>query len=339
MRKWHKRSLLVLGLGVVGTLLLGLRPALVPDEIVQISHFSQEIPLPEHLRDSDFSFSHAISVNAPHRGTWYANGSEDVHPLLKSAEWKINLSCRDGKLIIHSEAPQLSAEMAQIKAGWLVGLGEPCLVRRPNGDIHTEYQLHISCRMEYIPCFWQKTLREHFIQFITIDVEDAAADMGTILLADMGRDTPFASQFHPGMTGPAPILPARYCYSAKENALLRLLHTLAACTPTTHHYLSQRLTNGADQLCRFATDAPWPACWGDAADMAETIAYRVGPTLEYLAEQECFGNQQLADFINGESFAKIFGTHFRNSKSSDIGVNLRDIEIQRITPQEQQKEE
>lgn len=334
MRKWHKRSLIVIGLGLVGTILLGLRPAIVPDEIVQISHFAQEIPLPEHLRNSDFSFSHSIQVNAPHRGTWYANGGADIHALLKPNEWKINLSCRDGKLIVHQEEPQLSAPMAQIKANWLVGLGEPCRVRRPNGSFHTEYQLHISCSMEYIPCFWQKPLCEHFVQFITIDVEDAAADMGTILLADMGSNTPFASQFHPGTTGPPAVLPARYCYSAKENALLRLLHTLAACTPDTHRYMSPRLISGADQLCHFATDAPWPDCWGKAAPMAQTIAYRVGPTLEYLAEQECFGNQQLADFINSDKFAKIFGNHFRDAKSSDISVNLGDIEIRQITPQE-----
>ncbi len=328
MKKWHKRTLIVLALGMLGTVALGLRPALSPDEVQEIRHFSTEMPLPDRLKESSFAFTHTIQLQNPHRGTWYAAGQQSVHPQLTQAEWPVEVRCEGGKLLVSAPPPPLHSKWAQLRATWVVGIGDVSYVRRPNGSNHAEYQLHISCNIERTPCFWQKPQQEMFVQFITIDVEDEAADMGTAMLAD--ATSPFFSQFSPGTDGPAPQLPARYCESPISNALLRMLHTLAACTPETHEQLTPRLVNGAARLAQFATQAPWPECWGTSADMARTIAYRVGPTLEYIADQECFGNQQLADFINGENFSRIFGDKFTDSKSSDINEEIESIDIQRI---------
>lgn len=328
MKKWHKRTLIVLTLGLLGTVALGLRPALTPDDVQEIKHFSTESPLPENCKESRFAFTHTIQLQTPHRGTWYAEGQQNVHPLLSPAEWSIEVSCREGKLQVSAPPPPLHSKWAHLRATWVVGIGDVSYVRRPNGRKHAEYQLHISCNIERTPCFWQQPQREMFVQFITVDVEDEAADLGTALLAD--TDSPFFSQFSPGTTGPTPQLPSRYCESPISNVMLRLLHTLAACTPETHRQLTPRLINGATQLSRFATQAPWPECWGNSADMAGTIAYRIGPTLEYLAEHECFGNQQLTDFINGENFSRIFGEKFSDAKSSELNNELESIDIQRI---------
>lgn len=332
MKKWHKRTLIVVALGLLGTVALGLRPALTPDDVQEIKHFSTELPLPDRQKDSRFCFTHTIQLHSPHRGTWYAGGQQTVHPLLTPAEWSIQVSCADGKLRVTAPPPPLHSKWAHLRATWVVGIGDVSYVRRPNGSRHAEYQLHLSCNIERTPCFWQEPQREMFVQFITVDVADEAADLGTALLA--AADSPFFSEFSPGTTGPAAQLPARYCESPVSNALLRLLHTLAACTPETHEQLTPRLVNGAAQLARFATQAPWPDCWGNSADMARTIAYRVGPTLEFIAENECFGNQQLADFINGEHFSRIFGDKFADSKSSDINAELEGIDIQRVNTTE-----
>lgn len=328
MKKWHKRTLFVLALGLLGTVAVAYRPALTPDEVQEIKHFEQEVALPEHLSDSTFAFTHTIQLHNPQKGTWYAGGLQEVHKQLTPAEWPIEVRCENGKLKVLAPPPALSAPLAHLKATWVVGIGDVSRVRRPNGRLHTEYQLHISCNLEHTPSLWRPKQREMFVQFITVDVEDKAADMGTALLAETVG--PFFGQFRMSTTGPEPQLPARYCESALSNAMLRLLHTLAACTPDTHEQLTPRLINGAAQLSRFATDAPWPECWGHSDEMARTIAYRLGPVLEYLAEKECFGNQQLADFINGEHFARIFGESFVDAKSSDIQADLEDIEIEYI---------
>ncbi|MBR5887470.1 MAG: hypothetical protein IKZ07_04605 [Akkermansia sp.] len=333
MKKWHKRTLCVLTLGVLGTVALGLRPAFTPNDVQEIKHFSCEIPLPEHRKNSNFAFTHTIQLHNPHRGTWFSKQlQQSIHPQLTPAEWPIRVYCEDGKLRVSASPPRLHSEWAHLRATWVVGIGDVNYVRRPNGSKHAEYQLHISCHMERTACFWQKTEREMFVQFITIDVADEAADMGTALLAE--TTGPFFTQFAPSTTGPEPKLPARYCESPLSNALLRLLHTIAACTPETHEQLTPRLVNGAARLANFATTAPWPDCWGESADMARTIAYRIGPTLEYIAENDCFGNQQLADFINSDNFSRIFGEKFTDSKSSDINADLENIDIQRINIKE-----
>ena len=78
MKKWHKRTLFVLALGLLGTVAVAYRPALTPDEVQEIKHFEQEVALPEHLSDSTFAFTHTIQLHNPQKGTWYAGGMQEV---------------------------------------------------------------------------------------------------------------------------------------------------------------------------------------------------------------------------------------------------------------------
>lgn len=337
MKKWHKRTLIVLILGALGIVALGFRPALSEDEFVQLTHTIQEVQLPEHLADSDFSFTHTIKLHEPHRGTWFDGGLQSVHPQIQPAEWNIRVYCENGKLKVAAEPPEIRSDMAQMQVSWFAGIGDVSHVRRPNGRTHAEYLLHIGCSMKRTGCFWQEPEREMFIQFITVDVDDKAADFGTALLTS--TNDPFFSRFKQCTEGPAPELPARYCDSPMDNALMRILHMLAACTEDTHEILTPRIITGATQLSRFASEAAWPDCWGAASETASRISYRVGPTLLYLAENECFGNQQLIDFINGPVFAKVFGENFSDAKSGDESDVLEGVEIEiiRDTPAQPQE--
>ena len=329
MKRWHRRTLIVLALGALGTVALGLRPALTPNEVSVISRAGNAVPLPEHLHGRNFSFTHVIKPGQPHKGTWFAGNSAEALSRLQATDWRVTVSCKEGKLVVETAPVEMSASMAQVRGELFTGISYVSKVRRPNGRTHTEYQLDISCYAEITPCFWQEKQRVHWLQFITIDVDDEAADMGTPLLVEIPQS--FTEKFTLSSEGPEPALPARYCYSPAENALLRLLHTIAACTEHTHSLLTHRLISGSRQLARFAGSAPWPKNWGKAQDMAQTIAYRVGPTLEYLAENDCFGNQQLADYINGEDFAAIFGENFRHAKNSESEFNIQEIEIKQST--------
>ncbi len=329
MKKWHKRTLLILTLGALGTVALGLRPMLTPDELEVITPFHHEIQLPQHLKTSNFSFSHTVNPASPQRGTWFMDGNTATHQLLDNAEWDVDVRCENGVMRVVTTPPALHARNAHVRAVCFAGIGDGAGgIRRPSGRLHTEYLLHVSCMVEYTPCFWQPTQRAQWVQFITIDVDDEAADMGTGLLTD--TDNPFFSKFTMSQEGDAPVLPARYCNTPVENALLRLLHTLAACTEDTHDLLTPRLVAGAKLLARHATDAPWPDCWGNAAGTARDLAYRVGPTLEYLNEHACFGNEQLIKFVNSADFSRIFGEDFSESKNSEINVDLQSIDIERV---------
>lgn len=329
MKKWHKRSLFVLLLGAVGTVALGLRPALTPDTLEVIEPFASTIQLPQHLRDSNFSFTHIVNPSAPQRGTWFSDGDLTTHRLLRPSEWTVQVQCKDGTLSVEATPPEQHADGAHVRAVCFAGIGEAMGgIRRPNGRIHTEYLLHVSCMVEYTPCFWQAPRRAQWVQFITIDVDDEAADMGTGLLTD--TDNIFFSKFTQSTDGTMAVLPARYCNTPVENAMLRLLHTLAACTEDTHDQLTPRLLAGSKLLNRFATEADWPECWGNAAGMARDMSYRVGPTLVYLNEKGCFGNEQLIKFINSREFSRIFGEDFRNSKNADINLELQGIDFERV---------
>lgn len=328
MKKWHKRTLIVLFLGALGTVALGLRPALLPDKATRIQYFPSEVPLPEHLAQSTFAFTHNIALSSPQRGTWIDTRASGLQQPIIGQDWHIRVFCRDGQLRVEAMPPEAGADMGQLRLECSAGIGDRRLVRSPNGRMHTEYLLHISCFAEFTPTFWRPKQNSLWVQFITINVEDEAADMGTPLWTTPERE--FTNRFRMSTNGPMPVLPARYCNAPLDNAMLRLLHTLAACTPETHQQYVPTLTAGAAGLCRFATDAPWPECWGQAAQTARDLAYRLGPTLVYLQQNACFGNEQLIDFINGDDFATIFGKNFADSKSDEINNELQGIDIKRV---------
>ena len=328
MKKWHKRTLIVLTLGAVGVAALGMRPALLPDQSGMVHHFSTEAPLPEHLSQSNFSFTHTVNISEPQRGTWMDTQSAGIQQAITAEDWVIQVTCREGKLHVQTKAPEVTAGNGQLRVECSSGIGDKRVVRSPNGSLHTEYLLHISCFAEFTPTFWRPVQQNLWVQFITIDVEDEAADMSTPLWVT--PDAAFTSRFRMSTTGPGAKLPARYCNGPLENAMLRLVRTLAACTPETHEFYVPTLTAGAGRLCRFATTAPWPDCWGQAAQTARALSYRLGPTLLYLEQNACFGNEQLIDFINGKDFATIFGENFADSKSNDLNSELQGIDIERI---------
>lgn len=331
MKKWHKRTLVILFLGALGTVAIGLRPAWQQDEVKVIHPFSTVCDLPLHLQNSNFSFTHSISLLAPQRGSWFDTQSRGIEAQIQGGNWDIRVVCKDGKLTVLAPPAELSAADGHLRVVSFAGIGEAREVRTPNGNIHTEYLMHVSCYAEYTPSFWREPQRSYWVQFITIDVEDESADMGTPLWAPPNAD--FLRRFRMSTNGPDAMLPARYCNAPLENAMLRLTRTLAACTEETHAAYTPTLISGAEQMCRFATDSPWPDCWGAHAQTARDLSYRLGPTLVYLQQNACFGNADLADFINSENFARIFGKDFSEARNPEIDVDLRAIDIERINTQ------
>lgn len=332
MKKWHKRTLLVLTAGAIGTVALALRPAFTADEVTTHTPYLQEYPLPAHLQNSDFAFTHTINPTALHHGTYCTNAKSELLHNLSAADWNITVTCRDGKLLLSHNSPLLHSLRAtdHIRTTYCAGIENIYTVRQPNGREHQEYQLCIACHIERTPSFWQPVETEQFLQFITVNVDDKAADLCTSVLSENWLAT---SRLSPVTDGPQHNLPARYCGTPQENAMRRLLHTLAACTEKTHARLTPRLIAGARALSKLADkDKVWPDCWGTSSDTARDIAYRVGPTLLHLAEKECYGNSQLINFINSDDFATIFGENFSDSQSSHPDIDLGTFEIRKISP-------
>lgn len=333
MKKWHWRTIFVLTLGAIGIVALGLRPALLPDDVHNGYHAmlgSASMPLPANLAKSTFAFTHTVSLNKPHRGTWFRNGNTALCEQLLAKDWSVSVSCQNGRLTVQAPPPEVQAEKGHLQVQSFVGILPGQSVRRPNGSMHTEYELHVFFAAEYTPCFWQEKQYLQWVQVLTVDVQDEAADLALPILTD--TNSPFFTLYSMSTDGPTPELPARYCNSPVENAMLRLVHTLAACTEDTHAALTPRLVSGTAALAALArkNNEPWPNCWGAAANTAQELAYRLGPTLIYLAENNCFSNQQLADYINSEDFGCIFGTDFSHAKRDDINVQLEDVYFQQI---------
>lgn len=335
MKKWHKRTLFVLTAGFLGTIALGFRPAFTPDEAVHYSHFMSECALPDNLKNEDFSVTHSIELSQPHAGTLFANGETQLLTELAPTTWNISVQSHQGKLTVSCDTPILHSlhPIHHLLTTYTAGIENIRCVRQPNGKYQQEFQLCLSCHVVQTPSFWQTPKKLHFIQYLTINLADKSADLCPSVLADNW----FARHnFRPMPGGPMPNLPARYCNSPVENAMLRLLNTLAACTQETHRQLTPRLIAGAHVLKLAAdTKKPWPDCWGTSAAMARSVAYNIGPTLEHLEQNKCFGNQQLINFINSEDFSRIFGENFSEARSSHSDIDLSDMKIEYISNENQ----
>ena len=135
-------------------------------------------------------------------------------------------------------------------------------------------------------------------------------------------------------------LPALYYGTEREKALQYLLYELADCvyhhnTAGLHEYIS-KATEYVEQLT--TADADWPHCWEEGAAEAKRAAQLIEPTLTYLQEVNCLDSQELADFVNGPVFARIFGTELKKRETNglldDFGSGTDNIDFEVITEEE-----
>lgn len=316
MKRWHKRTLLVLVLGAAGFIALAMRPALVPDEVEQ-QDAGLNIPLPSDQAEAadklavsyrwDLADSPGITLSSS------PDGVNLFRERLRRAEWRIGFVVRDGSLLINAETPLLHAvdRSCLVQTQSRLALRSRYRVRMPDGSFHDKYAIELAIAARLTPSFWGKTLNSSLHQLLLVDPVAGTFDpmdpSAYLFVPSEGAELTRA----PG----APELPARYSGSFRRQQMLRLLDLLASITDArTADAAAPVLQSRAEQLVQLCADAqaPWPQNWGDDREAAEEVHRAVIPTLLYLQEKDCHNSADLADFINGEAFGLIFGESFRD---------------------------
>lgn len=320
MKRWHKRTLLVLVLGAAGFIALAMRPALVPDEVEQ-QDAGLNIPLPSDQAEAagklavsyrwDLADSPGITLSSS------PDGVNLFRDCLRRAEWCIGFVVSDGKLLINAETPLLHAvdRSCLVQTQSRLALRSRYRVRMPDGTFHNKYVIELAIAARLTPSFWGKTLNSSLHQLLLVDPVAGTFDpmdpSAYLFVPSEGAELTRA----PG----APELPARYSGSFRRQQMLRLLDLLASITDArTADAAAPVLQSRAEQLVQLCADAqaPWPQNWGDDREAAEEVHRAVIPTLLYLQEKDCHNSADLADFINGEAFGRIFGESFRDGGDS-----------------------
>lgn len=339
MKKWQEYALFILGLGIVGALTLALKPTFLSNEVMDLSKESPTVPIIREIdQRSSWSCDYTWDLAKSPDNTLLL-GDQEILSQIIPMEWKLRIDVKDNQLSVSYDTPEARAEspFCQTKTIYHVAW-DPFPISRttPNGSIHGEHRLHLMCEIIITPSFWGNPIHSVFVQELSIDVTDGTADLvrpsispvleqqlGSVLITD----------------GIEPDLPRRYCGSPAEQGLLKLLyqfsdidqeHIAEKATPILKKQ-AEKLVNDHAQA-----DLPWPECWGDAADMAKQVSRRATTTLIRLQQQECYKNQELADFINSPLFARVFGEKF---EAATEPVQTEPIDFRQISPEEMEQNE
>lgn len=306
MKKWVFCSVAVLFLAAAGTLAWALRPAWEQGSRADYTA-DRPVALPLQAGDAmELTYRWQLRDNPPHT---LLLGDADALAALNDAEpWTVTLHFENGACRMVSAAPQLSAQdkLTGADSRFYVAYTGQSLLRMPNGGTHLQYHFTLAAEVALTPSFWQRKQRLILLQELIVDPTDKAADLVTPAVPASMAQLPVQQV----VSGKPAALPARFCGSAAEQALERYLFRMAMLrSAETVETQLPLLQSKAAELAELYTDPeqPWPDCWGRAADKAQENARRLIPVLQHLQEEDCYGSQELADFINSPLFERLFG--------------------------------
>ncbi len=334
--RWVKRSAALLALGMLGTLAFALRPAFVPDSAETLGERAPTVPA--RIRDArdtlpPLDIAYTWDLQAQPTGTLVMGAQEpDAFSLLREARWDIRLRQEGGVLTVSAAEPLFHAadSLCAVRARFSVKHAGRTLQRMPNGREHILYHIVLLCDVSVQPPFWQPAIRTLAMQELVLDPVDSAADLSphpdpAHAYAPWVEGRPFPIQPVAGLppyrliSSNSPSgLPERYCGSPRQRQLTRIVYTMADFVSSAQvRLLLPGLERSARELAGLLPEPgePWPQCWGGEAAMARQLSQRLAPVLSYLQENDCFGSQALADFINGEDFGKLFGGTLREERA------------------------
>ncbi len=334
MKRWHKRTACILVLGVLGVSALAYRPALIEDSAGKSKH-AMATPatfLTEHDDAQGINLHYTWDLGNHPVGTMLTGDLQpDAFSLLQPARWEIDIYTEHGELKANYTTPVLKAKdtTCAVQTEYGVYFGIPTLHYLPNGNMVAEHPLHLVCHVCITPPFWQKPICTTAGQILLLNPTLGSVDTEEPL--SLSKSQKIITE------GPTADIPARYYGTEREKAVQYLLYEFA---DAAYHADLDRLRNffhRAEQYTGQHTtaDKEWPACWEEAAAQAERAAQLVEVTLTHLQENNCYDLQELADFINGPVFARIFGNQLKKREKidfgSDFGTGLENLEFEIIT--------
>lgn len=336
MKKWHKRTLCILALGIAGTVCLAYRPAFCEDSAgtALLMPETVERELGKHDDTQGISFWLSWDFKNHPKGV-LLQGAEDAFQQVKPAHWDIQVRSENGKMKVLYNTPVLQAEnpTSHVETTYCAYFLPPTLHYLPNSSLAATHLLHLCCNVTITPSWWQKPIHTEATLVLEINPSLGSVDIVAEPRVYRHRDETYRLITE----GTTPTLPNRYCGTEREQALQHLLYEFAdAALHADEKALAAYYIKAEAAVARLCTaDKEWPHCWEEAAAEAERGAQLVELTLTRIQENNCFALPELADFINGSIFSRIFGNQIKireNYFGNDFGLGngVEDIEFEII---------
>lgn len=309
MKKWHRRSICIFLLAAAGTVATGLRPLLIGSSAADLTEHQGEPQFFIGLNPQDhmhLSYRWNPAANPTH--TLLLGDAGVLDALDGKAEWLTDFTFEGGRVTLRSQAPDIAAKDSLTPAHcrfFLTYKGMSTL-RMPSGGIHPQHHFTLAAEIRLTPCFFQKPRHLIALQELVIDPKDHAADLVRPTVPPSMAHLPVQEV----LRGRETALPARFCGTVAEQEMEQLLFRLAQIAHAADVAPRMALIQSkAQELVDIHADPaqPWPQCWGSAAAKAEENAQRIIPVLQRFQEADCYGSQELADFINSPLFSRIYG--------------------------------
>lgn len=315
MKRWVFIFSLILALLALVAVFFALRPVFSSDVMTDVSNLEKSILKPTDEREQSglLSFTYNWDLSTPPNHTLLmGNESPDIFRELQPAVWKISCYQENGQYKLRSIPPILHAKNStcQVRSRFLAEFGTHYKQRHPDGTIHPVRSLKLVCELWIYRPFFQKPQQAFAMQEIRLDLIDGTADIFppiSYLFSARGMKHRIESG-----TSDAD-LPSRHCGTEREQLFSQILFLLASIDSKLFaEVCTKDLLKKSKNLLvlQSAPDAPWPDCWGDDAPLAQKTARRLIPTLLRMQEHACYEHQPLADFINSDTFSRIFGESF-----------------------------
>lgn len=318
MKKWHKRTITILILGIAGAAALGLNPMFTDDTAGMYNGaFRNYSELGAHDQGESMQFDYAWKLTKhPNNTILEGNTQNNAFNLLQDSDWNIRITTENGKLKATYNTPVLRAldNTHRVVTKYAVDFSGTTLRRRPNGTYVTEHHLFLTCDVTITPTFWREPIHTIARQHLVIDVAQGTADLYEYSPSDLAEDMVIVRDSSTAS------LPSRYCGTAREQALQHLLYdfadlcqnpsksSIALYEKKAQHYLSS--------LC--SADKAWPDCWEEAAPEAQRAAQLIEQTIVELHKNDYYGSESLKNFIDSETFTRVFGNEFTLRDKSDL---------------------
>ncbi len=337
MKRWHKRTLCILALGIAGIVALAYRTAFEEDRAETIDYFnSPSIKLSSHDANHDICFEHRWNLSQSPRGTVQEGSLQpNAFGMIQPAEWLVKIYTKNGHLCADFTPPVIHATdpTGLVKTHYYAYFTRPTWHYCPNGSMVAEYNLCLHCDITITPAWWRSPITTRAIQVLNICPALGCADLTTAYTAALSDDTPRQII----TDAPEAELPARFCGTQREQALQFLLYEFADAALGADTERLQQFYRTAQEYTEQLTtaDKDWPACWEEAAEQARRAAQLAERTLTIIQENNCYDSEELANFINGPVFARIFGNQLQKREKldfgNDFGSGLDNIDFEVIT--------
>ncbi len=326
MKKWHIRTLCILALGVVGLVALAYRPAFETDQ-AEMPQFCENpsIKLSRHDGNNDISFEYRWDLSKSPSGTLLSGDIQpDAFSLIQPAEWVIKVYTEKGQLKAAVNTPIIHATNStySVKTKYSAYFSYPTLHYTPSGSTAAEHHLHLCCEITITPTWWRTPISTKAEQVLSINPTLGCADIIPPTANWAGAsDGPTQKLIKDGEEAK---LPARFCGTKREQILQFLLYEFADAAFSADAARLQQFYACAQMYAEQLTtpDKEWPYCWEEAAEQARRGAQLIEPTLTIIQHNNCYDMQELADFINGPVFARIFGTQLKKREQIDFGEDF-----------------